>query len=73
MTNPNDVLEPFHNRCPLVIEPKDYDRRLTPYLKEDPSTVQIELVRTYPSQGDEGVAGETAEGQRAGTVRTVAG
>jgi putative SOS response-associated peptidase YedK len=49
--DPNEVLEPFHNRCPLVIERKDYDRWLTPYAKEDPSTVPIELVRTYPAEG----------------------
>jgi len=48
---PNEVLEPFHNRCPLLIEPTNYDRWLTPYVKEDPSTVPLELVRTYPSEG----------------------
>jgi putative SOS response-associated peptidase YedK len=50
-TEPNELLEPFHNRCPLVIEVKDYGRWLTPYVKEAPSTVPIELVRTYPSEG----------------------
>ena len=50
-TEPNELLEPFHDRCPLVIEPKDYDRWLTPYVKEDPSTVPVELVRTYPAEG----------------------
>jgi putative SOS response-associated peptidase YedK len=49
--DPNEVLEPFHNRCPLIIEPKDYERWLTPYAKEDPSTVAIELVRMYPAEG----------------------
>jgi putative SOS response-associated peptidase YedK len=48
---PNEVLEPFHNRCPLIIEPKDYGRWLTPNVKEDPSTVPVELVRTYPTEG----------------------
>jgi putative SOS response-associated peptidase YedK len=48
--DPNEVLEPFHNRCPLIIEPQDYDRWMTPYLKEDPSSVPVELVRTYPSE-----------------------
>jgi putative SOS response-associated peptidase YedK len=48
---PNEVLEPFHNRCFLIIEPKDYGRWLTPYVKEDPSTVPVELVRTYPAEG----------------------
>lgn len=48
---PNEVLEPFHNRCPLIIEPNDYGRWLTPYVKEDPSTVPVELVRTYQAEG----------------------
>ena len=50
-TEPNELLEPFHNRCPLIIEPKDYARWLNPYVKEDPSTVPVELVRTYPAEG----------------------
>ena len=29
-TDPNEVLEPFHNRRPLIIEPKDYERWLAP-------------------------------------------
>jgi putative SOS response-associated peptidase YedK len=47
----NEVLEPFHNRCPLIIEPKDYGRWLTPYVNEDLSTVPVELVRTNPAEG----------------------
>jgi putative SOS response-associated peptidase YedK len=35
----------------LIIEPKDYGRWLTPYVKEGPSTVPVELVRTYPTEG----------------------
>jgi putative SOS response-associated peptidase YedK len=50
-TEPNELLEPFHDRCPLIIEPKDYSRWLTPYVKEGPSTVPSELVRTYPAEG----------------------
>jgi len=34
-----------------MLHPKDYDRWLTPYVKEDPSTVPFELVRTYPAEG----------------------
>src|ERR1700759_3777661 len=30
IVDPNEVLEPFHNRCPLILEPKDYDRCLAP-------------------------------------------
>jgi putative SOS response-associated peptidase YedK len=50
-TEPNELLEPFHNRCPLIIEPKDYARWLSPYVKDDPSTVPVELVRAYPAEG----------------------
>ena len=47
-TDPNEVLEPFHNRCPLIIEPKDYERWLEP---AESSHLPIDLVRTYPSEG----------------------
>jgi putative SOS response-associated peptidase YedK len=44
----NEVLEPFHNRCPLIIEPKDYER----WLAEAPPEAQpIDLVRTYSGDG----------------------
>ena len=46
-TDPNEVLEPFHNRCPLIIEPKDYERWLAP---AEPSHLPIDLVRTYPAE-----------------------
>jgi putative SOS response-associated peptidase YedK len=47
-TDPNEVLEPFHNRCPLIIEAKDYERWLAP---SEPSHLPIDLVRTYPAEG----------------------
>jgi len=46
-TEPNEVLEPFHNRCPLVIEPRNYERWLAP---ADPSHLPIDLVRTWPGE-----------------------
>jgi putative SOS response-associated peptidase YedK len=46
-TDPNEVLEPFHNRCPLIIEPKDYERWLAP---AESSHLPIDLVRTPPSE-----------------------
>lgn len=46
-TDPNEVLEPFHNRCPLIIEPKDWARWLAP---AEPSNLPIDLVRTPPSE-----------------------
>jgi putative SOS response-associated peptidase YedK len=45
-TDPNELLEPFHNRCPLIIEPKDYERWLAPV---EPSHLPIDLVRTWPA------------------------
>ena len=47
-TDPNEVLEPFHNRCPLIIEPKDYERWLA---LAEPSHLPIDLVRTFPAEG----------------------
>jgi putative SOS response-associated peptidase YedK len=46
-TDPNEVLEPFHNRCPLIIEPKDYERWLAP---AEPSHLPIDLLRTWPAE-----------------------
>jgi putative SOS response-associated peptidase YedK len=46
--DPNEALEPFHSRCPLIIEPKDYPRWLAP---AEPSRLPIDLVRTYPAEG----------------------
>lgn len=28
-TDPNELVEPLHNRMPVIIEPQDYDRWLT--------------------------------------------
>jgi putative SOS response-associated peptidase YedK len=46
-TDPNELLEPFHNRCPLILEPKDYDRWLAPAL---PSRLPVDLVRPFPAE-----------------------
>lgn len=46
-TNPNELLEPFHNRCPLIIGSKDYARWLAP---AEPSHLPIHLVRTWPAK-----------------------
>jgi putative SOS response-associated peptidase YedK len=47
-TEPNELLEPFHNRSPLIIEPKDYERWLAP---SEPSHLPIDLLRTHPADG----------------------
>jgi putative SOS response-associated peptidase YedK len=41
-------IKPFHNRCPLIIEPKDYERWLAP---AGLSHLPIDLVRTFPAEG----------------------
>jgi putative SOS response-associated peptidase YedK len=48
--DPNDLLAPFHNRCPLIVDPANYERWLTPYAKDDPLAQPTELLRTYPAE-----------------------
>ncbi len=47
-TDPNEVLEPFHNRCPLIVEPKDWERWMAP---ADPAQLPVDLLR--PLDADE--------------------
>jgi putative SOS response-associated peptidase YedK len=46
--DPNETMEAFHDRTPLVIESRDYDRWLA---VAEPSQLPIDLVRTYPAEG----------------------
>ena len=46
-TDPNEVTEPFHNRMPVILEPKDYDRWLDP---GDPARPPVDLLRPFPSE-----------------------
>jgi putative SOS response-associated peptidase YedK len=46
-TDPNEVTEPFHNRMPVILEPKDFDRWLEP---GDPARPPIHLLRPYPAE-----------------------
>jgi putative SOS response-associated peptidase YedK len=46
-TDPNEVTEPFHNRMPVILEPRDYDRWLDP---GDPARPPIDLLRPYPAE-----------------------
>jgi putative SOS response-associated peptidase YedK len=46
-TDPNELMEPFHNRMPVILEPKDYDRWLEP---GDASRPPVDLMRTYPEE-----------------------
>jgi putative SOS response-associated peptidase YedK len=46
-TDPNEVLVPIHNRMPVILEPKDYDRWLD---AEDQARPPVDLLRPYPAE-----------------------
>jgi putative SOS response-associated peptidase YedK len=46
-TGPNEIMAPIHNRMPVILEPKDYDRWLD---AGDPATPPVDLLRPYPAE-----------------------
>ena len=46
-TDPNAVMEPIHNRMPVILEPKDYERWLD---AGDPARPPVDLLRPYPAE-----------------------
>ena len=46
-TDPNELMEPVHNRMPVIVEPRDYDRWLEP---GDPARPPLDLLRPYPAE-----------------------
>jgi putative SOS response-associated peptidase YedK len=46
-TDPNEVMEPIHNRMPVILRPEDYDRWLEP---GDPGRPPVNLLRPYPAE-----------------------
>ncbi|MGC1460826.1 MAG: SOS response-associated peptidase [Terracidiphilus sp.] len=46
-TDPNELMEPVHNRMPVILEPKDYQRWLDPEMTERPP---VDLLRPYPAE-----------------------
>lgn len=46
-TDPNELMEPVHDRMPVILNPKDYDRWLDP---GDPDRPPIDLLRPYPAE-----------------------
>jgi putative SOS response-associated peptidase YedK len=46
-TDPNAVMEPIHNRMPVILETKDYDRWLD---AGDPVRPPVDLLRPYPAE-----------------------
>ena len=46
-TDPNELMEPVHNRMPVILEPKDYDRWLDSC---NPARPPVDLLRPYPAE-----------------------
>lgn len=46
-TVPNEVVEPIHDRMPVIIERKDYERWLT---RGDPAQLPLDLLRPFPPE-----------------------
>ena len=46
-TDPNELLEPIHDRMPVILEPKDYRRWMEPASFERPP---VDLMRPFPAQ-----------------------
>ena len=40
-------MEPVHNRMPVILEPRDYDRWLNP---GDPARPPVDLIRPFPAE-----------------------
>jgi putative SOS response-associated peptidase YedK len=45
-TDPNEVVAPLHNRMPVILSPKDYDRWLAPV---DLAHLPVDLLRPFPA------------------------
>ena len=46
-TDPNELMEPIHNRMPVILEPRDYERWLEP---GDPARPPVDLLRPFPAE-----------------------
>jgi putative SOS response-associated peptidase YedK len=46
-TDPNEVMEPIHNRMPVIVRPQDYERWLAP---ADEAHLPVDLLRPYPAE-----------------------
>jgi putative SOS response-associated peptidase YedK len=45
-TDPNEVVAPLHNRMPVILSPKDYDRWLAAV---DLAHLPVDLLRPFPA------------------------
>ena len=46
-TDPNELVEPIHDRMPVILAPRDYERWLEP---GEPTHLPIDLLRPYPAE-----------------------
>lgn len=46
-TDANELMEPIHDRMPVILQPKDYDRWLDP---GDPARPPVDLLRPYTAE-----------------------
>lgn len=46
-TDPNELMEPIHNRMPVILHRKDYERWLA---VADPAQLPLDLLRPYPAE-----------------------
>ncbi len=46
-TDPNELLEPFHNRMPVIVRPADYERWIGP---AEPDRLPADLLRPFPDE-----------------------
>jgi len=46
-TDPNEIMEPIHDRMPVILEPRDYQRWLEP---GDPARPPVDLLRPFPAE-----------------------
>jgi putative SOS response-associated peptidase YedK len=46
-TDPNELMESIHDRMPVIVAPKDYERWLAP---TDPARLPVDLLKPYPAE-----------------------
>jgi len=46
-TDPNELMEPLHNRMPVILQRPDYQRWLAP---AEPSQLPIDLLKPFPAE-----------------------
>jgi putative SOS response-associated peptidase YedK len=46
-SDPNPLMEPFHNRMPVIVKPEDYERWMAP---ADPARLPVDLLRPYSEE-----------------------